>query len=249
MNADSIGQGVTSAAETAAPAAAMGHQVRAGMAWTMGLTIVGRGLSLAAQVVLAAIFSEGDWGVFAIFTSIFLVVTCLRHFSLNQLLLQRGPEAFERLVGPVYWLVSVLHWACAGLIAALAWPLSWLYQHEMLMWYMLIGAASLLPGAPAVVYIARLQQQLRFREATIITGASSFVRFGGQIGLALAGVGPLSFVLPMLATAMVEWVMGWWFVREALWKRAGCYLMRDICSSAAWRRPSSTTARRRSSAL
>jgi O-antigen/teichoic acid export membrane protein len=198
----------------------MGQQVRSGMAWTMGLTIIGRGLSLAAQVVLAAIFSAGDWGVFAIFTSIFLVVTCLRHFSLNQLLLQRGPEAFKRLVGPVYWLISVLHWACAGLIAALAWPLAWMYQHDVLMWYMLIGAASLLPGAPAVVYIARLQQQLRFREATIITGVSSVVRFGGQIGLALAGVGPLSFVLPLLATAIVEWAMGWWFVREALWKRA-----------------------------
>lgn len=197
-------------------AAPLGGHIRSGMAWTLGFTAFGRALSLASQIVLAKILSEGDFGVFAICTSILLTVTSLKDGGLRQLLVQRGPAEFKGLVGPAFWLSIVLFSGFGLVIAGTAWPVALFYGDDRLLALMLIAGASVPLGAPAMIYQAKLQQDMRFREATIISAASSCARFGGQIGLAVAGVGPLSFVIPLVFVGVVEWAVGWWYVRDPL---------------------------------
>lgn len=194
----------------------MGGSVRSGMAWTLGFTVFGRAISLVSQILLAKVLSEGDFGIFAICTSIFITVTSLKDFGLRQLLVQRGPAEFAKVVGSAFWLSVVLFTLFGLLIVALAWPAAAFYNDHRLIGLMLISGASVPLGAPSMIYQAKLQQDMRFKEATIILTLSSVARFGGQIGLALAGFGPLSLVIPLVFVGIVEWAAGWWFVRKPL---------------------------------
>jgi O-antigen/teichoic acid export membrane protein len=90
---------------------------------------------------------------------------------------------------------------------------------QRIAWILWIIAIAVPLNTPATVFAAVLQMRLRFDAASRIGIASSVVRNVSIVILALAGAGPLSFVIPLVLVAMVEGAMGYLAVREAVWKR------------------------------
>jgi O-antigen/teichoic acid export membrane protein len=65
----------------------------------------------------------------------------------------------------------------------------------------------------------KLRLDLRFRETSMILAAVAILRQFGQVALAMAGTGAMSFVYPAVAVALIESVLAWWITRDSPWKR------------------------------
>jgi O-antigen/teichoic acid export membrane protein len=196
----------------------LGHAVARGSAWMILNTVATKGLSLLAQLALAAILSEHDFGVYAIAISVSMFATILRDGGVRQVLIQRSAQ-YQTLLGPVFWMAMCLNLLTAGLLAAAAPLAARAYGEPIIAPMLWMIAASIPLGTPGATLGARLNIDLRFRAIAAVQAASSLVRYTGSVGLALAGAGPLSFVLPLPVVALVEWGLSWWFNRERLWSR------------------------------
>lgn len=204
--------------ESASASPALGSAVLRGSAWMFLNTVVTRLVSLLATIVLGRLLNDHEWGIYGLAMSAATIVGTIRDGGVRQILIQR-PNEYDSLIGPVFWLSLVCNLVAGMLLAAAAIPIADAWgepQAAPLIW---IIAASFPLGTPGVVLQARLAIQLRFREVGVIQSASGVVRFGGAMTLALMGVGPMAFVLPLIGCAILEWAMAWYFVREPLWSR------------------------------
>lgn len=202
---------------TAAPA--MGHSVVRGSLWMLLNTAITRGASFLAQIALGWLLSKHDFGVYALAMSVSMLAAVLRDGGVKQLLVQRQGD-YHRLIGPVFWMAFAFNTLTGIIIAGLAPLLAVAYHESQVAWLMLVIAISQPLGTPGAILATRLQIDLRFREAGAIASVSAVVRYLGAVALAWLGFGPLSFVLPLPALALIEWGLGWWYTRERPW-RAG----------------------------
>src|SRR5262249_28974444 len=96
-------------------------------------------------------------------------------------------------------------------------------------------AVSLPMATPSVVLAARLQMDLRFGYVNTIGFGSSVIRYVGTIALALAGLGPLSFVLPMPVIALYEGLAYYAAVRHSPWRhKPEFHLWGELFSHSKW---------------
>ena len=63
-----------------------------------------------------------------------------------------------------------------------------------------------------MVFQAKLSSDLNFRNYTQLNVLSAILRHGSMVGFALIGLGPLSFVLPLIIIALFETIGGWYLV-------------------------------------
>lgn len=183
----------------------MGRAVVHGTLWMAVSTAATKFVSFVAQIALGWLLSEGDFGIYALTLAISSLATILRDGGVRQLLIQRGAAEFEILAGPVFWMALAFNAATGVLIAALAPLAAAVYAEPSLTPMLLVVAASILLSSPGAIIQARLSIDLHFRAIGIIGTGGAVVRYGGSIALAFAGIGPMSFVLPMLGVALFEW--------------------------------------------
>lgn len=205
---------------TPAPSASpeLGHSVKRGMTWSIGNTAIAKLLSLAAFAVLGILLFEDDYGLYAISFSIAAFVQVFRDGGVVQLLIQRGEEEYASLRGPVFWMALAFNSSTALVLALLAPLAAWFFGQPQLVPLLLVIAVSTPLATPGVVLQARLTMQLRFGEISRIQMASAFIRYGGTVGLAWAGMGPLSFVLPLPVIALFESAAAYAFTKEVPWR-------------------------------
>ncbi|MDX2132112.1 MAG: oligosaccharide flippase family protein [Planctomycetota bacterium] len=196
----------------------MGRAVAHGSFWMVVNTGITRAASLGATIILGRLLDDHAWGIYALAMSAAAIAGTFRDGGVRHLLMQRQKE-YETLIGPVFWLALAFNLACGGALALAAPLIARAVAEPEATPLMLVIAASLPLSTPGVIMQARLSIDLRFREVGYIMGASGVVRFGGAIILALLGVGPLAFVLPLLACALLEWALSWRITRERLWTR------------------------------
>ncbi len=200
------------------PAPALGGAVVRGSFWMFLNTGVTRAASLAATIVLGRLLDDHAWGIYALAMSVAAIAGTFRDGGVRHLLLQRQKE-YETLVGPVFWLALAFNTGVALVLCGLAPLIAKAAGEPQAATLMYVIAASLPLSTPGIIMQARLSIDLRFREVGLIQSASGIVRFGGAIALALAGVGPLAFVIPIVACALLEWALAWRATRERLWSR------------------------------
>lgn len=196
-----------------AVAPAMGRTVLRGSFWMIVMAALTRGASFINQIVLGWVLSKGDFGVYALAISAASLASALRDGGVRQLLVQRQQE-YDRLVGPVFWMALAFNTLTGLVIFALSQPLATLFSAPQVAGLMLWIALATPLSTPGAILTARLQMQMRFRSFSLITGVAAMIRYFGAIAFALAGFGPLSFVLPLPIIAVVEWALGWYFARE-----------------------------------
>ncbi len=196
----------------------IGLSVKRGMTWSLANTTLTKLLSFFSIAVLGLMLSPRDFGLYGISFSIAAFVQIFRDGGVVQLLVQRGESQYASLRGPVFWMAAAFNTSTGLLLILLAPILSWAYAKPDLLWLLVVIGATMPLATPGVVLQARLAMQLRFGTIARIQLFSGFIRYGGTIALAWAGMGPMSFVLPLPFIAIYEALAAYSATGEAPWR-------------------------------
>ncbi len=195
----------------------MARVIGGGMGWFVVLNVLSKFVAFAAQMVLAWLLSKSDFGIYATAVAVASFITVFRDGGVGAILIQRGEGEYPRLVGPVFWIAMVVNAVTAMVLAALAPLAAWVHGERSLMWLLLVIAISLPLGTPGSILMCKLRMQLRFKLVSQIVTASALIRYGATVLLAWLGMGPMSFVLPMLLIAVFEGVAAYFATRDKPW--------------------------------
>jgi O-antigen/teichoic acid export membrane protein len=185
-----------------------------GMAWNTAALVVGRITGFAAQLVLGWLLSRDDFGTYAIALSLSVIVLTLRATGAQKLLIQRGGQ-YDELAHPLA-VISLLINVVGMLVLWMAAPLlAQYFNAPAIVPLMRVIGLSMPLGVPADILRARLSIELRFRELALLNAGALMLTQALTVILALAGMGPMSFALPLAVVAAVDslvlWrIVGWW---------------------------------------
>lgn len=191
-----------------------GDRATRGMAAAGMVVIVAKLSSVASQFTLGWLLSRNDFALYGLAISLGALVSILRDGGTSKVLLQRGPENYVRLARPVLQMSLGFNILAALLLVSCAPSLTDLFATEEivdlerrlppLIW---VIAASLPFMSPVARLRVRLSLSLRFGAIARVDVRTAVLRHSSMILLALAGFGPMSFVLPSLIVAIFEWIM------------------------------------------
>ena len=176
--------------------------------WMVLNSGVVRALSFATQIVLAIILAKEDFGVYAVAVSLSALLTNFRGGGMYQWMIHGGKAHVKEREGTTFW-VSLTFNVILGLaMVALAGPAGAFYGDPNVAYVMVIAGASF----PLLTFgshsKALLAMDLRMRDVTRIEIIATVVRSALMVIFALAGLGPLSFVLPLPVSHVIEGVLG-----------------------------------------
>ncbi|MCB1823770.1 MAG: oligosaccharide flippase family protein [Candidatus Competibacteraceae bacterium] len=181
-----------------------GRIAAAGLTWSFFLVAWSKLGSLIAQMGLGWLLAKDDFKLYALAIGIMSLVSALRENGLQRLLIQQG-HRFDELAVPTRRIAILMHMIAAVLLIGLAIPAASYYGEPALTPLIWVMAASLPLTAIPTVYASKLAIDLQFGTLAKIQSVSAVLRPLAMLGLAAAGFGPYSFVLPLLIVAGYEW--------------------------------------------
>jgi O-antigen/teichoic acid export membrane protein len=198
----------------------LGKAVGRGFSWLTISLVAGKCFGAAAQLLLGRWISDEQFRDFAIVASFAAVVKVFQDGGVPQLLIQRGKDEFDRLLGPAFWL-SLAFGLVGGLSLAAAAPvIADIYRTPKLAEYLWIVACTLPLGAPATVLRAKLRIDLRFKAIAVIAVFWFLLRQCSTVGFAALGWGVMGLVLPLLLVTLFEWAAAYYVTRIKPWRRS-----------------------------
>lgn len=190
----------------------VGGLATAGMVWTTIGTIASKLASLGAQVVLGWVLSTEDFALYAIAISWSTIILTLRNAGTQRFLIQKGSDGYDKFA-TVCFKIALLFNGIGFVLLALAAPaLAHLYESNSLHTLIWIIALSLPLNTASLIFQAKLSSEMSFGKLTQINIWSALLRHGSMAVFALAGLGPLSFVLPLILIAVFETGAGWYSI-------------------------------------
>jgi len=184
----------------------------------IALTVFLRGISFAAQFVLAYYLTAGDFGLNTAAVTIAVLAGAFRDLGLAEWIVQRGIVHYNSTISSIFWLCLAINCALGILVAAAAPILAhWMNEPQLLPMTLCVAAAFPL-GTLGTTLAAKLRIELRFQEILWMSGGSAILRYCGSMAFAAAGFGALSFVLPLPILAFYESAAMWVIVKEPIWK-------------------------------
>ncbi|HEX5630918.1 MAG TPA: oligosaccharide flippase family protein [Acidimicrobiia bacterium] len=171
------------------------------------------GIGLLAQLVLAAILTAHDFGLFALAVAVSHLFSSIANFGIRTLMSQRSPGEIVALRQPVQ---RVGMWAaliCAVVLAAISPVAADLLGEPELVTLLLVMALTF-PLKPYVgIATSLLQARLRFSRVAWALLAATASHYVVAIALARAGHGALSLVIGLQVNAVVAAVTLWFLSR------------------------------------
>jgi O-antigen/teichoic acid export membrane protein len=202
------------------PGEALARKVGSGMFWLLSVTVLGKFLALAAQIVLGWKLNEDQMAAIALATAVAGFVMVCREAGMRELIVQQGRERYESLAGPTFWLAYTYNLAAACAIFLVSLPVARLVGRDVqlppLLWLM---ALALPVGTLSGMLLNKLRLGLEFRGIARISVVGNIVRQCTVMLLAFAGLGIMSIGWAMLAAAAFESIFAWRLTRESLWLR------------------------------
>lgn len=194
----------------------LGRRMVSGMAWSVVQMVGNKALNMASMVVLAWLLAKEDFGLIALSITITNVVTVLSNPGIDTLLLQRS-RRLRCWATPIFWMAILISLAGSLLLVGVGAPLAvYLYQDDRFWRLLPIMAVSSFIGTFGMVPNVILTAQMRFRQQTIISTASTLVTCGLSIFLAWRGWGVYSFVWPPLAATSLGVILQWAWTRPPI---------------------------------
>jgi teichuronic acid exporter len=205
-----------------------------GMLWVSVGAVASKFASLGAQLVLGWVLSTEDFALYAIAISWSTIVLALRNAGTQRYLIQKGNSYDE--FSSVCFKIALLFNGIGFVLLALAAPaLSHLYDSQSLSAIIWIIALSLPLNTASLIFQAKLSSDMKFQKLTRISTWSALLRHGSMVAFALMGLGPISFVLPLILIAVFETVAGWYVV--GAWppnRRLTWQAMRGVLQDSRW---------------
>ena len=174
--------------------------VRAAAVWAMASQYGSFVIQFATSVLISRLFLAPDEvGLFSIALAAAMLVAVLQDFGLTRYI-SGLPELNEEEINRCSSVAFIFSLIITGTIAALAWPLAWLYDLPQLAPLLVIIAGSYLFLPLSVVPMALMQRALRFKGHFVVNIGGA----GTQMSVALifAWMGYSSFALAWATMAM-----------------------------------------------
>lgn len=191
-------------------------------------SVAARGASVVAQLLLARFLAQGDFGIYAAALGVAGFVTAFRDAGVSTYLVRYGLRDYDRLAAPVFWLAMAVNVAGGVVLAGIGLYFQFgpgaghavegsTFHDPRFPAMLYVIALSMPLGTPSSVLRTKMRLDLQFKQLSLMGFSSAMLRYVGSVLLALAGVGAMSFVLPMLAIAVTEWVWSQVCTRDRSW--------------------------------
>jgi PST family polysaccharide transporter len=186
----------------------IGKAAASGLVWTTGLSFAGRGATLLAQLVLAKILMPEDFGVLGLAYTITTLFGILTSFGIDQVFQQRQPRMhlWSTQTFVISLALSVLVAAAMAIYAPIG---AKAYHNDKIVMIVWVIATSFPLAALSTVPQARLKSQLKFKFLAVYASAEVVATQLLTIVLAWAGLGAISFVLPLPVMALIKALVFW----------------------------------------
>jgi O-antigen/teichoic acid export membrane protein len=177
--------------------------------------ILVQGLNALTGIVLARLLPPSEFGLFAIVSFVLTFLVAFGDVGLGASLIRQPEEPSEEDYRAVFTAQQFLV-LCVVLMAWFVSPLLarayHLPAHQAVLFRLV--ALSLLFTSFQVIPAVRLERHLGFQKLAAVEVAQAMAFSGITISTALAGLGPLSFALGLLArsvagAAIINWVSPW----------------------------------------
>jgi O-antigen/teichoic acid export membrane protein len=182
----------------------------------VGALVGGEALSRVFRIFLvvfiARLLSPYDYGLAAIVLTIreFANVFTMRG-GLASKLIQADEADLPVLVNTAYWLNWIFSLALFAIQCLIAFPIAWFYNDNALIWPIIIVATAYLAIPFYAIQMALIERENRLQ---VVAVASTIDTMGSNLlslGLALAGGGVWSIILPGVLVGPVVYL---WFARR-----------------------------------
>jgi O-antigen/teichoic acid export membrane protein len=195
-------------ARTLVTTVALARRALHGLIWMLAQNVVARACGLASQLALAALLAAADFGVISITYTITGIISTLLNIGIDDVLLQRH-RGLRHWTGPAFWInISV-----ASIAAALAVGISpfaaAVYEAPDLIGLVAILAVAMPVSALASVPVLIMRSRMRFGVIALYGTLEIVAQAVSTIGLAWAGFGVYSFVVPVPFLAAIK-AVAWW---------------------------------------
>lgn len=212
-------QGEASSPAMTSTSPGLGAAVGSGLTWMVGVTFLNKAMTSVAQVVLGHKLSPADFDLYATATAVAGFTMICREAGMRELLVQRGPNEYERLAGPAFWLATSYNVVVGVLMVGVGWLVAQRQQDPQLAWMMWVMAVALPLGTMGGILQNKMRLDMQFRMFSLKTALSNLARQCSSIIFALLGMGAMSFAWPVLICAVVESIGGYTGTRDRIWAR------------------------------
>lgn len=178
-----------------------------GFSWIGLMRFFSRGGGMVRAAILARLLSPQDFGVFGIAFLALAFLELLTETGINVVLIQEHEDAIEEYLDTA-WVVSIIRGVIVSLLLCVSSPLIVVFFNEprALPLLLLVSLVPLIRGFinPAV---ARFQKKLEYRRDFSYRTILIMVETVASVGLAYLTRHPVSLVLGLLASAVVELII------------------------------------------
>jgi O-antigen/teichoic acid export membrane protein len=170
-----------------------------GSLWTALQAVVNKLAAAGATLALGFLLHPTEFGAAWFAVSSALLVSFFHVIALGDVLLAY-PAYIVRLAAPAQRLAFLIAGVQSIVILLAAVGLSSLYpDRTWLFGLMAVAACRPLSDAFAVIPLARLRRDLRFRQVSLIDGISALCASLASVSMAWMGAGPFAIVVPPIA--------------------------------------------------
>jgi PST family polysaccharide transporter len=154
------------------------------------------------------VLSEEQFGLYALAITAGAIASVFRDGGTRKILIQRGAE-YEAIGRGAFQISLLFNALSAGLLAAASPLLARFFDAPGLTPLLWVVAGSILLSTLGTVQSSKLAIDMRFRTLAVLGTSSALLRQLSSIAFALMGFGAMSFVLPLLLTAVFDAVCSW----------------------------------------
>ncbi|MEM9559555.1 MAG: oligosaccharide flippase family protein [Planctomycetota bacterium] len=196
----------------------LGARVGRGVSWMMLATVLAKGGSFAANIVLGWLLLKEDFGVFSVALGVASIAGVFREGGIRQVLIQKDGARYDRLSGAAFALGTRINLLAGASLALLA-PLLAIAYDKPITWLLVVMAIGVAISTPASIYRAKLAIDLEYRKLAELTAVSAAARYGFTIAFAFMGLGAMALALPWIIVSIVEALYGWRATGDRPWAR------------------------------
>ncbi|RYX84572.1 hypothetical protein EON83_09490 [bacterium] len=181
--------------------AGLGKRTTTGFVWLLAQSVLSKVVALVAQLLWTRFLSPADLGLFTIAYAITLGVGWMQEAGTREVLVRR-PRHYERRVNSAFWLTMCTAVGGYTFLWALSPLLEQFYQRPHLAFLVRIALLSPMFMSLSNVAQAKIEIDMRFDLLARLNLACLVAQSFITVGLAAAGAGALSFVIPIALIPM-----------------------------------------------
>jgi O-antigen/teichoic acid export membrane protein len=177
--------------------------------WTIGSRILAKGLDFVALILLAHFLAPTDFGIIAMAMTVVYIVEIVFDLPLAAALI-RIPEPTERMYDTAFTLSAIRGLLVGALLAAIAWPLSLVYNEPRLVPLVLVLALAPIQRGLASPKMALFAKRMDFRRQAGLDVLSKCIAASGAIAVAAVTQSYWSIALGTILTPAILMAGSYW---------------------------------------